>query len=366
MQIIFLKGVLILLQKNYTLVLCILALLVACASATTVAPIATPTAVPVILLAPTVIPATPSNEAYHLKIASYPYLTEGPYFLAQENGYFAEQGLDVEFIPFTQSSAVIPALVAEQLDVTTVFPNPSFFSAVARDAKIEIVAGKGYLDPNACAYTGLMASSRLLASGKLSDSNNWKGLKIATELGSMSEYGLDILLEQNSLTPKDVTIVNLPISNRSDALRTGAIDIAGAGEPWILRITNNGSGTIWQSFNNILPGATWGLVAFGPSLIEQHPDVGKRFMVAFLKGIAKYNEGKTDSNVAILAKYTQLSQEEIKGMCWNTMKADGTINSQSLLDYQQWAFDNGYLTQKLTLNQFWDPKYINFANQYVP
>ena len=308
----------------------------------------------------------PQYETYHLKIASYSYITEAPYFLAQDNGYFAEQGLDVEFVRFNKSSDAIPALANGDLDVTTVFPSAAFFNAVARSAEIRIVSGKGYLDPNVCSFTGFVARTDLLSSGQLDDPNNWVGLKIATEKGAMAEYGLDILLKQNSLSLNDIEIVDLPAPNRLDALKNAAIDIAGAGEPWVLRIRNAGAGDMWKTFNNILPNTSWGLVAFGPSLLQQHPDVGRRFMIAFMKGLAKYNEGKTDSNVAILAEYTQLEPAEIQQMCWINMAPDGTINAQSLLEFQQWAFDQGYVTQQITAEQFWDPQFIEYAQPFVP
>jgi NitT/TauT family transport system substrate-binding protein len=357
--------------KNKILpILCFIVLvLTACTSAVeTPVPTAPPTEIPEPTAEPTVEPTEPPvvYETYHLKIASYPYITEAPYFLAQELGYFAEMGLEVEFIRFERSSDVIPAIASGDLDVTTAFASAALFNAIAHDASIKIVSGKGYLDKEGCTYTGFSARTDLFTSGQLDDPANWVGLKIATEKGSAAEYGLDTLLEQNGLTPADVEIVDLPTPSRLDALQTGAIDIAGTGEPWILRIQNAGAGEMWKPMQEILPDYSWGFLLFGPTLLEQHPDVGQRFMVAFMKGLIAYNEGKTDTNVAILAQYTQLTPEEVSQICWNPMTSDGSLDPQDMVDYEQWAIERGYMTEMVTADKFWDPQFIEYAQSVLP
>ena len=354
------------LMKKVLPVLCLaLLILTACAPAVeTQIPTAPPTEVP----EPTAEPTEPPVvfETYHIKLPSYSYITEAPYFIAQENGYFAEQGLEVEFIRFERSSDVIPALVSGDLDATTAFASAALFNAIAHDAAIKIVAGKGFLESEGCTYTGFTARTELLTSGQLDDPANWVGLKIATEKGSAAEYALSTLLEQNGLTIEDVEIVDLPTPSRLDALTTGAIDIAGTGEPWIYRIQQAGAGEMWQPMQLILPDYSWGFLVFGPTLLEEHPDVGQRFMVAFVKGLIAYNEGKTESNVAAIAKYTQLDPAEIIQLCWNPMTSDGLLDPQDMLDYQQWAIEGGYMTELVTEEQFWDPQFIEYALSVLP
>jgi hypothetical protein len=41
---------------------------------------------------------------------------------------------------------------------------------------------------------------------------------------------------------------------------------------------------------------------------------------------------------------------------------DGSINTQTVLDFQAWAIQKAYLTIPLTLGQLWDPEFINHAN----
>ena len=293
-------------------------------------------------------------------------MTEAPYFIAQEEGYFAEQGLEVEFIRFEKSADVIPALISGQLDVTTVLPNPAILNSVAGGAEIRIVAGKGYVDTEGCSHAGLMVRPDVLESGILNDPQNWVGKKFATDRGALVEFAIDRFLVQNGITMDQMTYVEMPITSRLEALQNGSLDIAAAGEPWITRIRNAGAGEVWVSLEEMIPDWQYGVVMYGPTLINEHPDVGVRFMAALLKGIAQYNEGKTERNIAIIAQYTQLDPAEIEQACWQSMRADGDINLQSLLDYQTWAIEKGYVTEPVTGEMLWEPSFIEEAKLLLP
>jgi NitT/TauT family transport system substrate-binding protein len=313
-----------------------------------------------------VIAPTPTYEPYHLTIAAYPYLTEAPYFIAQEEGYFAEQGLEVEFVRFEKSADVIPALIAGQLDVTTVLPNPALFNSLAGGANIRIVAGKGYVDTAGCSHVGLMVRPDVLESGILDDPQNWIGLKFSTDRGALVEFAIDRYLVQNGISMEQLSYVEMPITSRLEALQNGSIDIAAAGEPWITRIQNAGAGEVWVSLEEMIPDSQYAVVMYGPTLLGEHRDIGVRFMTALLKAIAQYNEGKTERNIAIIAQYTQLDPTEIEQACWQSMRADGDINLQSLLDYQTWAIEKGYVIEPVTGEMLWDPSYIEGAGLLLP
>lgn len=348
-------------KKIVLIALFVSLLLSACAPTSTPSPEPTLAPTNTVEATPIVVEPSPTLQTVHLKIAQFPYMTEAPYFIAMDEGYFAEQGLEVEFVPFAKSSDIIPALVQGQIDVSTVFLGAGFLNAIAGGENTKIVAGKGYLDANACAYTGWMASTEVADSGELNDIKNWAGKKIATEKGTTSEYALEVLLAQAGLTLDDVEIMDVPIFNRMESIKNGAIDIAGAGEPWVFRMESSNTAKMIKSFNSYLPDLQWGVIAYGPTLLGDNPDVGNRFMKAFIKGLQQYNQGKTDRNVEIIAKYTELTPDEVKQTCWQTMRADGDINIASVMELQQWFFDKGFTTSILTEDKIWDPEFIQAA-----
>jgi len=304
---------------------------------------------------------TPTPEPVALKVSVLPFLSYAPFFIAQDEGIFAEQGLQVEFVKIEKTSEAMPALAQGQIDVAAGFFDVSTLNAIAQGGKIKYVSDKGYLDPNGCAASTFVARKDLLESGKLDDLANLKGLKIALTPASSAEYALDMLLKDVGLSSKDVEILNIPLAARFEGMGSGAVDIAAVSDPWTLRIVKAGYGEIWHPWQELLPNFQFSVIMYGPNLLEKRPDVGVRFMIAYLKAVAQYNQGKTDRNVEIIAKYTQLTPEEVKEACWMSMRSDGSVDLSGMAGFQDWAIAKGLMDTRISNEQLWDPQFIEKA-----
>jgi NitT/TauT family transport system substrate-binding protein len=199
----------------------------------------------------------------------------------------------------------------------------------------------------------------------LEDLKNVAGMKVALSVASTGEYFFDMLLKDVGLSSEDVELINASAPARMEGLMTGGLDIVSGSEPWNTRIMNAGVGDNWIGYEDIFPNFPFSIMMYGPKLLEENREVGERFMVAFLKAVKIYSEGKTDRNVEIIAKYTELDPEEVKQSCWQPIKLDGTINVQSILDFQDWAISKGYVEDPVTVEQFWDPEFIEYAQQQL-
>ena len=98
-------------------------------------------------------------------------------------------------------------------------------------------------------------------------------------------------------------------------------------------------------------------------LLKENPDAGRRFMTAYLKAARQYSQGKTERNVEIVAKYTQLDPSFLKRAAWPTMREGGGVNTDSLLDFQDWALKRKYLDKKIPADRFWDPRFVEHARK---
>ena len=57
---------------------------------------------------------------------------DSPFVLALERGYFAAEGLDVEFVPFGSSTDALAAVANGELDAMPSGINPALFNMFAR------------------------------------------------------------------------------------------------------------------------------------------------------------------------------------------------------------------------------------------
>ena len=88
-------------------------------------------------------------------------------------------------------------------------------------------------------------------------------------------------------------------------------------------------------------------------------------MVAYLKGVRQYNQGKTERNLNIIARHTELNLELLNQARWAPIRDDGSINTESILDYQTWAVEKGLVDSLVPEEQFWDASFVEYANQVL-
>jgi NitT/TauT family transport system substrate-binding protein len=325
----------------------VLLILPACEPAV-IAPANTPTAAPPV----------------HLKVSATAALSFAPLLIAQQEGYFAEQGLDVEFVQFARTAEALPALLSGQVDVSGIVLDAAQLNAIARGGRVKIVADKGHLPANAsCPYLAFMVRRDVLAERKLDSPEQLRGLKVSIDPLSFGGYALDRLLTSAGLTFADLQVLDVVESAQlAQAMENGAVDFAQAYEPTLTRAVQGGKIAIWRPVEGSVPDAHLSGILFGPNLLDKNPDAGRRFMVTYLKAVRQYNQGKTDRNVEVLAKATKLDSALLKQACWPAIHDDGQINVQSVIDYENWAVQKKLLDRVLQANEFWDPSFVEYAN----
>jgi NitT/TauT family transport system substrate-binding protein len=342
----------------------LISLLAGCATATPA-----PTAPPA-TAAPTNIPApTPTLEPIHLKVSVRTFISFAPLFIARDEGYFAEQGLEVELIDFSSSASfeTIPLLVSREVDAAGSILDVSVFNAIAQGSNLKYVADRGFMNPDHCATDAFVISKARMTAGTVPDASEIKGMNIGIQSpGGSPEYIMDVFLAQNGLTQDDIQTSLIPNpATRVESLASNAIDVSVLTEPWITRAQSSGAGELWIPYSDIVPNISLGTVVFGPGILEDKPEAGTRFMIAYLKAVKQFNEGKTDRNVQIIADYTQLPPEAIKGSCWASFQPSGVMNQETMLAFQTWANEHGYLDQLLDLDQFWTSQFLDEAAKEI-
>ena len=305
------------------------------------------------------------EEPVKVKVQLLPFLSYAPLYIAQEEGYFAEQGLEVEFEGL-RGAAVYVALTSGEMDVAVSHLAARTLSSIFQGEAIKIVADKGYVDPTGCTVNGLLARSALIESGELSDIEDIVGRKVEYSLGSGQAYYLDMLLHSAGYSLADVEHVDFDSQVLTmEAFKTGAVDLVVESEPWLTRIETAGDAVIWKDIAELLPDFQFGYIIYGTNFLEKDREAGNRFMVAYLKAVQQYNQGKTERNMELMQTFTEMEPELLDQVCWPTFRDNLLINTQSMLDFQDWAIKTGNLDGPLTVEQFWDPSFVEYALETV-
>ena len=92
-----------------------------------------------------------------VRIADRGFLTNAPIYIADEEGYFADERIRLQYSePPRSTSQIIPLLERGDLDVLAPALNAAFYSAVLQGSRSRIVADRGHVAPAGCVYGGLL------------------------------------------------------------------------------------------------------------------------------------------------------------------------------------------------------------------
>ena len=168
--------------------------------------------------------AEPAKEMPKIKLGVQPWLGYGPWWIAEQKGYFKDHDLDVEVVDFTWDQDMTAALASGKLDV----------ESVATNALIAMI-NQGV---DAQAFLLLDASSEadaILAPKETTSIEELKGKQVAYEAGSTSELLLSYALAEAGMTMDDVEPVPMAAADAGAALIAGKVDVAVTYEPSHLR-----------------------------------------------------------------------------------------------------------------------------------
>jgi NitT/TauT family transport system substrate-binding protein len=312
-----------------------------------------------VLISACVSQAPQTTEMTTVKVAYIPLISNGPLFIAKEEGYFAKQGIDVEFEKFQSSAMALPSLANGDIAVYGGSVSPGFFNAIIKGSHVRIVADKGRIAPGSCNSTAFMVRRDLFEDGTIRNISDLRGRKIMA--GSSEQYSTVRALALGSLTTNEVNIVNMDYPSGVIALNNRAVDAGVLTEPYITQAMNSGSAVILLPAENHIPDYPFPLY-FGPMFLDKDPELGRRFIVAYLQGVKQYNAGKTERNLGILGNYTHLDRDLLVQSFWLPIAENGTLPHQPVMDYMDWLYANGTISQKLDEDQVFDMSYVNYAN----
>lgn len=238
-----------------------------------------------------------------LRIAICDQVVSAPVWLADREGYFAEENIRVELTSFTAMAPAISAMAGGDIDISYM------------GAGVHPLAAEGQVDI-------FMLHSLSLGDYLLGNKNNGietlddlKGKTIALPKGSTADMLVNVILQSNGYDPADFNIVNMDAAGVVAAMTAGKIDACGAWELSVTEIINamgeeNVSilGTGADYTDQVAFPASWGA---NPKVMEENRDLIVRFTRAFCKANA-YLEEHPEEIINITLEETQGTREALQ------------------------------------------------------
>ena len=226
------------------------------------------------------VPAKP--EEPKLKLALIPVLDTIPIFIAEQNGYFAEQGLTVEAIPVKSPQERDVLVTTGQVDgVLTDLQSVGLLNKDAPKLKAVYTSRRPF--PNAPMF-------RILAGPKtaINAPADLKGVPIGISPNTVMEYLTDRMLAGEGLKPEEITKIEIgQIPVRFEQLMNGNIQAAALPDPLAQGAIAAGAKLIVD--DSKYADRSQSVLSFTTEALNAKPGTVKKFLVAWEKAVNELN-----------------------------------------------------------------------------
>ena len=262
--------------------------------------------------------AAPFVKAYAVdavRLGLVPTLSQAPFYIAQERGYFRDLGIEVTFRFFESAQPAAAAAVAGDIDIGVTALTGGFFN-LAEKGFLKLIGG-GLREEKDHEGMAIVVSNKAFDDG-LTAVEKLGGHSFAiTQYGSAFEYIVSRIAEERGY---DIDTIQLrpvqQVANTIAAVASGQIDatiaIASRAKP----LAESGQIHIIGWVGDIIPFEYTALFTT-QRMIEQNPAALHRFCEAYQRGVADYREaflrrdaagkpvidGKTDAAIANITVY---------------------------------------------------------------
>ncbi|MHB9004138.1 MAG: ABC transporter substrate-binding protein [Coriobacteriia bacterium] len=234
-----------------------------------------------------------------LTVASTPFESLGLVFVAQERGYFRDNGLDVTFSENDTGVAALEAVIAGDADIavgTAEFPLVKQAFADVPVRALAIIDRPDFIYLVGRKDRGIQGPADL------------KGKRIGTTAGSIAQFYLGRFLELNDMTAEEITFVDLKTSDEwRAAIGDGTVDAVVLAQPEASVVAGRlGDNATFISAQESQPAFT---LAIGMNeWIEENPEAVERFLRA-LQDAEEFVAANPDETVEIITETLKLSDE---------------------------------------------------------
>ncbi len=230
--------------------------------------------------------ASPTHAADTLRLGLLRTLSPAPFYIAQERGYFRDQGIDLSFTFFQAAQPIAAAAVAGDIDVGVTALTGGFFN-LAEKGTLKVIGGalheeKGYQG------SAILVSKAAYAAG-LTSLDKLPGHSVAiTQYGSSFHYMIGRIAEAKGFDIKTVTLRPVQqIANMVAAVGSGQVDATIAIASQAKPMEAAGQAHILGWAGDIVPYQITALFTT-TAMTTQKPDLLHRFAKAYQRGVADY------------------------------------------------------------------------------
>ncbi|WP_036486802.1 ABC transporter substrate-binding protein [Myxosarcina sp. GI1] len=220
--------------------------------------------------------------------------------VAEEEGLFAKNGVDVKMLWYDSYLESLEALAAGQIDGNSQTLNDTIsFAGNAVNGEVVVLVN----DNSA-------GNDKIIVADRIERVEDLKGKDVAVEAGVVDDFLLTLALEKNGMKREDVNIVDIETGAAVEAFAAGQTDAVGAFPPfWLTALKREGARELVSSRD--FPGSIPDLLVVSQKLVKEKPkEVGALIDTWFdTLDFIQQNSQRAD---AIMARRAGVNTEQLQ------------------------------------------------------
>lgn len=285
-----------------------------------------------------------------IRVALLPILDALPIHVAQAEGYFEEQGIQVEIIPVASAPERDQLIQSGQADaminelVSVLFYNKE-------ETRVIAVRFARTATPNAPVF-------RIVASAEsgIETVEDLAGVPIGISEGTVIEYTTDRLLEKAGLSAEQIEKVAVPkIPDRLNLLSSGQLDAANLPDPAASVALLQGGKLIID--DSSFPEVGHSVITFDAEFVKQNPNMVRSFLAAVEQAVVAINADKNRWDV-LLIEENLLPPPLLETYILPDYPTASVPSQAQFQDAFQWAFEKGLVDEEISYDKSVSDAYL--------
>lgn len=247
------------------------------------------------ILAVGTLAARGQEETGPIKLAFLPILDSLPFYIAEQEGYFAEEGLDVQAVPVSSPVERDQLMQAGEIQgMLNELSSTALFNQ--SDINVQTVQTVRMATDKSPVF-------RILASPQsgITTPAGLAGQEIGVSKNSIIEYLTDRILQNEGLTDEQIAVKSVPvIPERFQLLMSGQIPAATLPDP--LAQAAVAAGAVEVISDTAYPSYSMSVLSFSSATIKNNRTSVKKFLKAWNKAVKALNENPDRFRALFLEK----------------------------------------------------------------
>jgi NitT/TauT family transport system substrate-binding protein len=245
-------------------------------------------------------------EKTKIKVAILTTVDTAPLWLAQDSGYFKDEGLEVETVVAASGQAAVTKAISGEADIAISSYMPFFVAKATGAADLQLVADATSIGPKSFAIVATPNSP-------VKTINDLQGKRIAmTAKNTASDLLAKSVMKDHGVPDDKVNWVQIPFPNVAAALKGGQVDAALLPEPFLSQAAKT-AGAIPVA--DVDSGATqdFPLTGYGANKkwVQANPKTLAAFQRALQRATTETNRDRSKIE-PLLAKYAKIDEDTTK------------------------------------------------------